>query len=146
MDAKRGIRMTQDRLLSDGTPNPGYVVEWTVGFQSDMKTGGALLITKEVAKYIQGLKKEYSKFYGRNYNILSDQKEYTVALYRYMMYLGAMEKGDYLCVNQYRHDHVKQFDTEAGVNIFQNEWIFHPGKVSQFGIFGEEFLYFVIRA
>jgi len=96
MDAKRGIRMTQDRLLSDGTPNPGYVVEWTVGFQSDMKTGGALLITKEVAKYIQGLKKEYSKYYGKNYNILSDQKDYTVALYRYMMYLGVMEKGDYL--------------------------------------------------
>ena len=52
MDAKRGIRMTQDRLLSDLTPNPGYVVEWTVAFHSDMKTGGTLLITKEVDKYI----------------------------------------------------------------------------------------------
>ena len=49
MDAKRGIRMTQDRLLSDLTPNPGYVVEWTVALHSDMKTGGALLIMKEVA-------------------------------------------------------------------------------------------------
>ena len=29
-----------------------------------------------------------------------------------MLYLGAVEKGDYLCVNQYRHDHVKLFDTE----------------------------------
>ena len=85
-----------------------------------MKTGGALLITKEVAKYIQGLKKEYSKFYGKNYNILSDQKEYTVALYRYMMYLGVMEKGDYLCVNQYRHDHVKLFDTEE---LMRARWL-----------------------
>ena len=33
-----------------------------------------------------------------------------------------------------------------GVNIFQNKWIFHPGKVSHFGPFGEEFPYFVIRA
>ena len=79
---------------------------------SDMKTGGGLLISKEVAKYIQGLKKEFCKFYARNYNILADQKWYTVALYRYMLYLGAVEKGDYLCVNQYRHDHVKLFDTE----------------------------------
>ena len=50
MDAKRGIRMTQDRLLSDLTPNPGYIVEWTVAFHADIKTGGALLISKEVAK------------------------------------------------------------------------------------------------
>ena len=50
MDAKRGIRMTQDRLLSDLIPNPGYVVEWTVAFHADMKMGGALLISKVVAK------------------------------------------------------------------------------------------------
>ena len=34
----------------------------------------------------------------------------------------------------------------AGVNIFQNKWIFHPGKVSHFGPFREEFLYSEIRA
>ena len=120
MDPNRGIRMTEDRLLSDGTPNPGYVVEWAVGLQSDMKTGGSLLITKEVAKYIQGLKKDYCKFYGRHFNILSNQKEYTVAIYRYMMYLGVMEKGDYLCINQDRHDHVKQFDTEE---LMRAHWL-----------------------
>ena len=112
MDPNRGIRMTEDRLLSDGTPNPGDVVEWAAGLQSDMKTGGSLLITKEVAKYIQGLKKGYCKFYAKHFNILSNQQEYTVAVYRYMMSLGLMEKGDYLCINQGRHDQFKQFDTE----------------------------------
>ena len=28
MDPHRGIRSTEDRLLSDGTPNSAYVVEW----------------------------------------------------------------------------------------------------------------------
>ena len=50
MDPHRGIRSTEDRLLSDSTPKPAYVVEWAAGFQSDMMTGGSLLITKEVAK------------------------------------------------------------------------------------------------
>ena len=34
----------------------------------------------------------------------------------------------------------------AGVNIFQNKWIFHPGKVSHFGPFREEFPKSDIRA
>ena len=63
--------MTQDRLLSDDTPNPGYIVEWTVGLSPRRSLS---------TKYVQGLKKEYSKFYGRNYDILSDQKEYTVLI------------------------------------------------------------------
>ena len=32
------------------------------------------------------------------------------------------------------------------MNIFQNKWIFHPGKVSHFGPFREEFPYSEIRA
>ena len=120
MDAKRGIRMTQDRLLSDLTPNPGYVVEWTVAFHADMKTGGALHISKEVAKYILDLKKNFCRFYAKHYNILADQKEYTLALYRYMLYLGAMVKGDYLCVNQFKHDKVKVFDTEV---LMRAHWL-----------------------
>ena len=35
---------------------------------------------------------------------------------------------------------------DPGVNIFQNKWIFHPGKVYHFEHFREEFPNFVIRA
>ena len=91
-------------MLSDGTPNPAYVVEWAAGFQSDMMTGGSLLITKEVAKRIQALKKGYCKFYCEHFNILCNQKEYTVAVRCYMLSLGLMGKGDFLCINQDRHE------------------------------------------
>ena len=33
----------------------------------------------------------------------------------------------------------------SGVTIFQNKWIFHPGKVYKFGHFREEFPSFVIH-
>ena len=108
MDPHRSIRSTEDRLLSDDTPNPAYVVEWAAGFQSDMKTGGSLLITKEVAKSIQALKKGYCKFYAKHFNILCNQQEYTVAVHRYMLSLGLMEKGDFLCINQDRHEQNRQ--------------------------------------
>ena len=44
-----------------------------------------------------------------------------------------------------RADVSLQVCTVAGGNIFQNKWIFHPGKVSCFGHFREEFPYFMIR-
>ena len=37
-----------------------------------------------------------------------------------MMYLGVMEKGDYLCINQDRHDQFKQFDTEV---LMRAHWL-----------------------
>ena len=85
-----------------------------------MKTGGALLISKEVAKNILDLKKKFCKLYAKHYNILADEKEYTLALYRYMLYLGAMVKSDYLCVNQFKHDQVKVFDTEV---LMRAHWL-----------------------
>ena len=36
-------------------------------------------------------------------SILSNQKDYTVAVYCYMLSLGEMGKGDFLCVNQEQH-------------------------------------------
>ena len=78
-----------------------------------MKTGGSLLITKEVAKSIQALKKGYCKFYAKHFNILCNQQEYTVAVHRYMLSLGLMGKGDFLCINQDRHEEYRQFDTEV---------------------------------
>ena len=119
MDANRGTRMTQDRLLSDLTPCPGYVTEWSVAFHADMMTGGALNISKEDAKYLHDLKKITCRFYAKNYNILADQREYTLALYRYMLNLGSLVKGDFLCVNQLKHDKVKVFDTEE---LMRNHW------------------------
>ena len=41
---------------------------------------------------------------------------------------------------------VGKWGWRTGVNIFQNKWIFHPGKVSHFGPFREEFPYSEIRA
>ena len=38
------------------------------------------------------------------------------------------------------------YNIKAGVNIFQNSWIFHPGKVFHFGHFRAEFPNFVIHA
>ena len=38
------------------------------------------------------------------------------------------------------HDQVPR----SGVNIFQNKWIFHSGKVSCFEYFREEFPYFLM--
>ena len=35
-----------------------------------------------------------------------------MALYRYMLHLGSMVKGDFMCVNQLKHDKVKVFDME----------------------------------
>ena len=55
MDVSRGTRMTQDRLLSDLTPCPGYATEWSVAIHADMMTGGALNISKEDAKYLHDL-------------------------------------------------------------------------------------------
>ena len=106
MDPHRGIRSTEDRLLSDGTPNPA--LESLLVSNSDMMTGGLLLITKEVAKRIQALKKDYCKIYCKHFNILCNQQEYTVAVHRYMLSLGLMGKGDFLCINQDRHEQNRQ--------------------------------------
>ena len=66
MDANRGIRMTQDRLLSDLTPCPGYAVGWTVAFHDDMMTGGALNISKEDAKYLLDLLVDKLQHFSRS--------------------------------------------------------------------------------
>ena len=42
----------------------------------------------------------YLKFYCKYSNILSNQKDYTTAVYQYMLSLGVMSKGDFVCVNQ----------------------------------------------
>ena len=44
---------------------------------------------------------------------MSNLKEYTVAVYCYMLSLGEMGKGDFLCVNQEQHGEFKSFDTEG---------------------------------
>ena len=64
---------------------------------------------------LSSMRKTYQptcRFYAKNFNILADQRDYTLALYRYMLHLGSMVKGDFMCVNQLKHDKVKVFDTE----------------------------------
>ena len=77
-----------------------------------MLTGDSLSLSKEVFKRIQGLKMGYLKFYCKHYNILSNQKDYTTAVYCYMLSLGDMGKGDFLCLKQEQHGEFKSFDTE----------------------------------
>ena len=71
MDSHRGVRGIISRYLNDGTPNPAYMVEWAGGLQSDFMTGGALSVTKEVLKQVEGSKKGYSKYYCKFSNILA---------------------------------------------------------------------------
>ena len=119
MDVSRGTRMTQDRLLPDLTSCPGYTTEWRVAFHADMMTGGALNISKEDVKYLHNLKKVTCRFYAKHFNILADQRDFTLALYMYMLHLGSMVKGDFMFVNQLKHDKVKVFDTEE---LMRDHW------------------------
>ena len=64
---------------------------------------GTLSVTKKVVKQVEGLKKGYLKYYCKFANILASQRDYTVTLYQYMLSLGVMAKGDYICVNQEVH-------------------------------------------
>ena len=70
-----------------------------------------------MVKQVQGLKKSYLKFYCKFANLLASQRDYTVAVYKYMMSLGAMEKGDYICVNQDQHSSYECFDTEELMRV-----------------------------
>ena len=96
-------------MLPDKTPCPGYATEWSVAYHADMMTGGALNISQERLQYLQKLKKVTIKYFANKYNILADQQQFTRAIHRYQMYLGGMEEGDYLCVNQDHHEKVKSF-------------------------------------
>ena len=71
------------------------------------------LSARRYLREFKGFKKGYFKFYCKHYNILSNQKNYTVAVYCYMLSLGDMGKGDFICVNQEQHGEYKSFDTEG---------------------------------
>ena len=100
MDSQRGVRGTISRYLNNSTPNPAYVVEWAAGLQTDFMTGGAFSVTKEVLKQVDGLKKGYLKYYCKFSNMLASQKDYTIAAYQYMLSLGVMAKGEFICVSE----------------------------------------------
>ena len=106
-------------MLPDKTPCPGYATEWSVAYHADMMTGGALNISQERLQYLQKLKKVTIKYFANKYNILADQLQFTRAIHRYQMYLGGMEAGDYLCVNQDHHEKVKSFDSEP---LMREHW------------------------
>ena len=71
--------------------------------KDDLVTGGALRIEKEDLKNVQGLTKSYLKFYATFANLLSSQREYTIFVYKYMLSLGTIDKGDCLCSNMDQH-------------------------------------------
>ena len=61
---------------------------------------------------VEGLKKGYLKYYSKLSNILASQRDYTIAVYQYMLSLEIMAKGDFICVNQDVHSDYQGFDTE----------------------------------
>ena len=126
MDVNRGTRGSQCRMLHDKTPCPGYATEWSVAFHADMMTGGALNISQERLEYLQKLKKVTVKYFADKYNILPNQEQLTRAVHKYLMYLGRMEAGDYLCVNQDHHEKVKSFDSEP---LMREHWLLCHGIV-----------------
>ena len=65
-----------------------------------------------MVKQVEGLKNGYLKYYCKFANILASQRDYTVAVYQYMLSLGVMAKGDYICVNQDVHSDYQSYDTE----------------------------------
>ena len=114
------VRGTNSRYLRDGTPNPAYVVDWVGSVQVDIISGGALNVKKDVLKQVQGLRKSYLKYYCKFANLLASQRHYTVAVYKYMLSPGPMEKGDYICVNQDLHSDYECFDTE---DLMGEHWL-----------------------
>ena len=48
---------------------------------------------------VGSLKKGYLKFYCKYSNMLASQKDYTTAVYQYMLSLGVMSKGDFVCID-----------------------------------------------
>ena len=100
--------------MRDGPPNPAYVVEWVRALQVDQISGGVLNVKKEVLKRVQDLKKSYLKFYCTYANLLASQRDYTIAVYKYMLTFWVMEKGD--CVNQDQHSSYESFATLANLS------------------------------
>ena len=46
---------------------------------------------------------------------MASQKDFTIAAYQYMLSLGVMAKGEFICVNQEVHRDYQRFDTELEV-------------------------------
>ena len=65
------------------------------------------------------MRKVTIKFFANKFNILADQLEFTLAIHRYLLYLGSLVKGDFMCVNQEHHEKVKVFDTEP---LMREHW------------------------
>ena len=76
-------------------------------------------VTKKVVKQVEGLKKGYLKYYCKFANILASQRDYTVTVYHYMLSLGVMAKGDFICVNQDAHSDYQCFDSDI---LMRDHW------------------------
>ena len=105
--------------MRDGTPNPAYIVEWVAAIQKDLMTWGALRVDAEVVTKVQGLKKSFMKHYTNFANTLASQRDFTISVHTYLLYLGPMEKGDWLCVNLDKQAKLETFDSEV---LMRAQW------------------------
>ena len=60
-------------------------------------SGGILSVKKEDLKKVQSLKKILPQVYCTFANLLASQRDYTVAVYKYVLTLGPMDGRLYLC-------------------------------------------------
>ena len=52
--------------------------------------------------------------------MLASQRDYTTAVYKYMLTLGVTEKGNFICVNQDQHSSYESFNTEV---LMRAQWL-----------------------
>ena len=53
-------------------------------------------------------------------NLLSSQREYTIAAYKYMLSLSPMDKGDHMCINMDQHNGYEKFNRES---LMREHWL-----------------------
>ena len=90
-------------------PLPTYMVEWMC---ADILSGGKLRVQENDKVLVKGLRKQFLRHYARNAKALAVQRDYCISAHAYMLSLGDMEKGDWLCINVENPAELKDFPTE----------------------------------
>ena len=55
------------------------------------------------------------KQYAMHVNAFAVQRDYNISAHAYMLSLGEMQLGDWLCINVAKHAAVRDFTTEASM-------------------------------
>ena len=119
MSKKRGIRACEVRMMEDKTPNPAYLCEYSVAIHANLLGRGKLELSQEDKASLQTLRRVSIKYYAQLSNVLSNGEAYTRAIHSYYLYLGNMQKGEFLCVHPTKHQKVQIFDN---AELMRSHW------------------------